>query len=283
LQQCLLQEWEAKCSVADQADQENLDLLLVLAFCSRTAFGGEKDLARAKKLELQAARRGSDVAAVKCLTNGLLDGFDPSITAEEQIAWLKTSLSAICIRKAPNSDRELKPEDHNRLVQFQDSLDAVLEPFSRIALFHSFIKAFMTDWEVLNGSFDGAAQDSTFCWAVNGDISKLSAALDADPRLLQHRKAGFTLLHVAVDYIQEHVVRSKMHSSSYALISAASTKTNYLKLGLTEFYSVDTGLSPLPGYRIRVRSYPGRNCRNDRQCRVSAASTLPWSKSNAAC
>jgi hypothetical protein len=252
LQHCLLQEWEAKCQDADHADLENLDLLLVLALCSRTGFGGEKNLARAKELELRVARCGSDVAAQKCLINGLLNGFDPSITAEEQIAWLKTSISAYCIRKAPNSDRELTPEDQNRLDKFQDSLDVVLEPFLKICLFHSFIKAFMTDWEVLNGSFDGAAQDPPFCWAVNGDLSKLSAALDADPRLLQHRKAGFTLLHVAVDYVQEHVVRSKMHFSCYASPSAAPTKTNYSTLALTKFDSVDTGLSLLPEYKIRI-------------------------------
>jgi hypothetical protein len=248
LQQCLLQEWEAKCKEADHTDQEDLDLLLVLALCSRTGFGGEKDLAKAKELELRAARCGSDVAAMKCLTMGLLDGFDPSITAEEQIAWLKTSISAYCIRKAPFSDTELTQKDQNRLGQFQDSLDAVLEPFLKICLFHSFIKAFMTEWEVLNGDFDGAAQDPPFCWATNGDFSKLSAALDADPRLLQHRKAGFTLLHVAADYVQEHVIESKTHFSSNASISAASTKINYLTLTLTEFDRVDTGLSPLPGY-----------------------------------
>jgi len=209
LQQYLLQEWKAKWSVADQANQESLDLLMVLALCYRTGFGGEKDLAKAKELEQQAARCGSDFAQLKCLTTGLLDGFDQSITAEEQIAWLKVSLCATFIRQMPNSDGKQKLEEQNRLVRFQASLDAVSETFLKMGLFHSFIKALMTDWEVLNGDFDSAAQDPLFGWAVDGNLSSLSAAINADPELLQCRKAGFTLLHVAADYSHEHIVRSK--------------------------------------------------------------------------
>lgn len=211
LQQCLLQGWKDKWNVADQANRENLDLLLVLACCYRTGFGGEKDLAKAKELELQAARCGSSVGQAKCLTTGLLDGFDQSVTAEQQIAWLKAALGEIFIREASNSDEKQKLEEKDRRIRFHTSLDVVPETSFKMGLFHSFIKAHATEWEIPNGDFDCASQDPLFCWVVDGDLSSLSVAIDADPRLLQCRKAGFTLLHVAVDYCKEHIIRSKIY------------------------------------------------------------------------
>lgn len=109
----------------------------------------------------------------------------------------------------PKSDGKQEVEEQNRLVQFQALLDAISETSLTMSLFHSFIKVLMTEWEILNGDFDSAAHDPLFCWAVDGNLSSLSAAIDADPELLQCRKAGFTLLHVAADYCHEHIVRGK--------------------------------------------------------------------------
>jgi len=210
LQQCLLQDWNDKWNVADQANRENLDLLLVLACCYRTGFGGEKHLVKAKELELQAARCGSSIGQAKCLATGLLNGFDQSVTEEQQIAWLKAALGVIFIRELSDSDEEQKMIEKDRRNRFHALLDAVPEPSFRLGLFHAFINAHMTEWEIPNGDFDGVAQDPLFCWVIEGDLASLSVAIDTEPRLLLCRKEGFTLLHVAVDYCQEHIITSEI-------------------------------------------------------------------------
>ncbi|EON69346.1 serine/threonine protein kinase [Coniosporium apollinis CBS 100218] len=207
LQQYLRQQWQRDCDLIDPSNAENLDLLLVLASCFRTGFGGEKNLAKAKALELEAANYGSDVGQIKSLTYGLLNGFDSSITAEQKVTWLKAALGTIGFLKRPIADEEQKLKEHERMIQFRAALDAVSDDFIEICLLHSFIKSHMTEWEILRGEFDGAAQDPVFCWAVDGNMLGLTTALDLEPTLLLRRKDGFTLLHVAVDYCQEHIVR----------------------------------------------------------------------------
>lgn len=209
LQKYLLQDWTNKWNQADKSKPEFVDLLLIMASCYRTGFGGEKNLGKAKELEIEAAKHGSDVGEITSLTYGLLDGFDPTITAQQKISWLRDSVTTILFRKKSAINEAQAEKEQDRMAQFRAAIDAISDEWCELSFLHSFINSYMTWWEILNGDFDGAVQDPLFCFAIDGDISNLIAAMDSNPDWRSRRKYGFTLLHVAVDYCQEQVVRSE--------------------------------------------------------------------------
>lgn len=209
LQKYLFQDWTNKWNQAEKSKPEFVDLLLIMASCYRTGFGGEMNPGKAKELKIEAARHGSDVGQITGLTYGLLDGFDPTTTAQQKISWLRDAATTIFFRKKPAINEAQATKEQGRMAQFRAAINAISDEWSEVSLVHSFINSYMTWWEIPNGDFDSAAQDPLFCFAVDGDISNLTAAIDSNLDWVSRRKDGFTLLHVAVDYCREQVVRSE--------------------------------------------------------------------------
>jgi len=208
LQKYLFEDWNKRWDQCEKSNSEYVDLILIIILCYRTGFGGEKDLSKAKKLEIEAAKLGSDIGQITSLTYGLLDGFEHSITAHEKVTWLKNSLSTIFFPKRPAIDEMQEMEEQTRKIRFCAALNAISDESSEISFLHSFISSWMTWWEILNGAFDSAEQDPLFSCAIEGGVSGLIAAIDSDLEWRSRRKDGFTLLHVAADYCQEHIIRS---------------------------------------------------------------------------
>lgn len=181
---------------------------MTIASCHRIGFGVPKDTVKARELELEAARLGSIFGQMAALINSLLDGIDLPIPTEEKVMWLKRTVSAICFQGKHESDTNAVRD------RFRAAIDAVPDESLEVSLLHSFIGARMTEWEVLNEEFDGAADDPLFGFVVTGDLQGLTARLCSDKTLLDSRKDGFTLLHVATDYCHEHIIRGKVSDFS---------------------------------------------------------------------
>jgi len=173
---------------------------MVLAACCLCGFGCTRDSARSRGYRLQAARLSSDLAPVTAIADGLLDGFDPSVTPGEKMAWLR---AAVCTIFFPGGQGPARAKEK---AAFRSGLDSLPAELAEPSLWHAFIKAVMERRVVHHLSFDGAADDPLLSHVIAGDREGLSAALTADPQLLQRRKEGFTLLHAAADYYQEDII-----------------------------------------------------------------------------
>ncbi|KAF7505090.1 hypothetical protein GJ744_001309 [Endocarpon pusillum] len=108
----------------------------------------------------------------------------------------------------------------------------------------------MTESEVLNGEFDGAAGDPLFGLVVKGDMEGLTATLSVHRALLQRRKDGYTLLHVAVDYCHEQIIRGT-EVNIVMLLMFAIQNTDFRSPELIQKFSVspnvlsDCGTTPI--------------------------------------
>ncbi|KAF4339484.1 serine threonine kinase [Fusarium beomiforme] len=205
VQRLLFEDFESRYSSAAKGSPEEADLALVLSNCHHRGFGCPPSAEKARDYETVAAQAGSDAAQIRALFHGLLDGFDPSVTDEQRITWLKT---AVCIFFLGN-----KP-DSVRLGSFRDALERVPADLLQHALLFSFTKFYMVERIVYNLEFDGAAQDDLYSLVVNDERDKLAAALKSDRKLLHKKKGGFTLLHVAADYCREEIIQELVQSFS---------------------------------------------------------------------
>ncbi|KAF7504470.1 hypothetical protein GJ744_002207 [Endocarpon pusillum] len=208
LQRLLFQTWEESKNSTSKSAPQYPDLAMIVASCHRIGFGVQRDVAIARELELEAARFGSLLGQMTALVHSLLDGTSLPIPAKEKVAWLKSALYAMCFQghKGPSATAV---QD-----RFRAAIDAVPDEFVEVSLLHSFIGTCMTEWEVLNGEFDGAAGDPLFGLVVKGDVEGLTATLSVHRALLQRRKDGYTLLHVAVDYCHEQIIRELIQKFS---------------------------------------------------------------------
>ncbi|ERF73115.1 hypothetical protein EPUS_09189 [Endocarpon pusillum Z07020] len=178
------------------------------------------------------------------LVYSLLDGTSLPIPAKAKVAWLKSALYAICFQghKGPSATAV---QD-----RFRAAIDAVPDEFVEVSLLHSFIGTCMTEWEVLNGNFDGAAGDPLFGLVVKGDVEGLTATLSVHRALLQRRKDGYTLLHVAVDYCHEQIIRGT-DVNIVMLLMFAIQNTDFRSPELIQKFSVspnvlsDCGTTPI--------------------------------------
>jgi ankyrin repeat protein len=209
---------------------------MVVASCHRIGFGVQKDAAKAQELELEAAGLGSLVGQMTALFYSLLDGFNIPIPAEEKVAWLKRAVCAICFQGTQ------EPAAAAVQDRFRAAIDAVPDKFLEVSLLHSFIEAYMTEWEVLDGEFDGAADDSLFGLVVSGDLEGLRARLSSDRTLLERRKDGFTLLHVATDYCYEQIIRGKA-SNVFMLLMFVSYNADFGPPELIQKFNVSPNIS----------------------------------------
>ncbi|KAH8694340.1 hypothetical protein GQ44DRAFT_634909 [Phaeosphaeriaceae sp. PMI808] len=169
--------------------------------CYRIGFGGQKDLRKAEELELDAAQAGSDFGQIKSLFYSLLDGIELPISKEEKVIWLKQAVSIIFFPGKHSPDTVVKQD------RFRTGFNSIPTESVEVSLLHSLIKSYMTEWEVLNGDFDNAAEDPLFGLVVKGDLEGLRAALSSDRLLVLRRMSGFTILHVATDYCHEDIIR----------------------------------------------------------------------------
>ena len=200
IQKYLLREWESMKVSFEPANAEYHDILMVLASCYRAGFGGEKNKDKAFELELEAAQCGSEVGKIHSLMFSILDGFNLPIAHDQKLSWL---MDAICFVFFPGPSTPEHMQD-----RFRTALEeAVPYALKEINLIHSFTQCNMRDWEILHGDFDGAAEDPLFSLAIQGDEANLISALDSDTSLVLCKKDGYTLLHVAADYGQEHIIR----------------------------------------------------------------------------
>ncbi|KAF2201712.1 ankyrin [Delitschia confertaspora ATCC 74209] len=156
---------------------------------------------KARELELEAAKGGSDFGRVKALTYYLLDGISLGISEKEKTEWLRESLFMVMF---PNEFRMNTTAEQNR---FKTALEGLPEELAGHCLLYSFVKSCMTDWEVLNLDFNGAADDELFGLVVKEDLPGLRRALTDDPSLIRRRTDGYTLLHVAADYCHKDIIR----------------------------------------------------------------------------
>lgn len=194
-----------------QSATEYAELLMVLAGSYRIGFGDPADIAKATALDFEAARLGSNLGRIKVLTYSLLEGLEVPITRDEKATWLEEAVSEMFFAGEPDPDKVL------RRTRFNDGLRSIQGDKLEDCLLFTFIKACLTQWEVLNGEFDGAAEDPLFSLVVNGDLAGLKSALTADPTSLDTKKDGFTLLHVATDHCQESIIRGQYIHRTYSL------------------------------------------------------------------
>ena len=232
LQSLLFQHLEASFLLAVTDEREEAaDFAMVLSACHARGFGCPRDAARSHGYRLQAARMGHDLAPVTVLTDGLLDGFDSSVTPEEKMAWLK---AATCAAFFPRGQGRVRAEAKEA---FQSGLDSIPAELAEPSLWYAIIKLFMESRIVHHLAFDGAADDPLFSLAINGDKEGLAASLKADPRLLQRRKEGFTLLHVAADYSQEGIIAGSFSSTHFEGNALLINSNTHVRIS-PEFYSV---------------------------------------------
>jgi hypothetical protein len=136
-------------------------LLLAIATCHQLGFGTEISLEKAVDLELKAAQAGSDLGQIKALQRSLVHGVELPISRTTKVEFLRHALGTVCFGR---QSREIGTNES----KFQAGLAAIPIEVADIGLLHSFIKAYLTEWDVLNLYFNNAAEDPLFGLVVKG-------------------------------------------------------------------------------------------------------------------
>ncbi|KAF9769894.1 hypothetical protein IL306_012611 [Fusarium sp. DS 682] len=202
VQSLLLKDFETRYSSAADGSPEAADLALVLSNCHNRGFGCPPSSEKARQYETLAAQAGSDAAQIQAIFHGLVAGFDFSVTNRQKLTWLKTAICIIFFGHNPDSAR---------LGAFRDALENIPGELLHHALPYSFIKSYMDERIIYNLTFDGAAEDELFSLVVNDERDKLVSTLKSDRKLLDQKKGGFTLLHIAADYCREEIIQELVH------------------------------------------------------------------------
>jgi hypothetical protein len=203
LQHHLFRRWNEQLMSPAIEVGERTELLTTLASAYSLGFGCDKDVSMGRSLDLEAARNGLVTAQFKCITYGLIDGFDASVSEDEKLAWLQNMILQIFFQQ---TKRVIDVPARGR---FEAGLKKIAEPATIPSLLLPVTRSYMAEWEVLQLAFDNAAEDELFANVIAGDVQGLRRLVDEDSTVLQRRKDGFTLLHVAVDYCQVNIIRGE--------------------------------------------------------------------------